>query len=532
MAVSVSVRWLTEQRQLGLEVLAGATGLDRRIEWAHSIELADPSPWLRGRELLLTTGLRLSPTDRDEHRGYVDRLDRAGVAALGFGIGLSHARVPGALVAAAESVGLPLLQVPLPTPFIAVIRAVTERIAQQQYEGVTRASRVQPRMTRAALRGGNRAVLRELAAATGGSVLQLGADRVAVAAYPVAASGLAAAVRADLHLNASPDGVPEAGVAEALSSSSSIGPDGVSTALRLQVGRRLHGFLVLLTPSSPTPIDHLLLGHAASLICLEQEKPLRLREAQNRFNEMVLGLLVDGTLGVRQAAAQLLIAGLRVDDGLIALAVGGADPRAALVAIDRALLDRDLPCVGAIHDGHAVVLLPAQPVTVTDGVLGEVAGTGSGRPTGVCRAGGPADVASAVRRSITAARVAALRNSDRVDAESMAGQALVAVPAARAVLVELAGQQLRPLLDLDRNGDADLLGTLRAFLEHHGHWEAASAALGLHRHTLHKRIDRIRASLGVDLDSAHVRAELLLYLTVLPLIPPPDGDRPATGSTL
>ena len=93
MAVSVSVRWLTEQRQLGLEVLAGATGLDRRIEWAHSIELADPSPWLRGRELLLTTGLRLSPTDRDEHRGYVDRLDRAGVAALGFGIGLSHARV-------------------------------------------------------------------------------------------------------------------------------------------------------------------------------------------------------------------------------------------------------------------------------------------------------------------------------------------------------------------------------------------------------------------------------------------------------
>jgi purine catabolism regulator len=300
----------------------------------------------------------------------------------------------------------------------------------------------------------------------------------------------------------------------------------------LQVGHRLHGFLVLLTPSSPTPIDHLLLGHAASLICLEQEKPLRLREAQNRFNEMVLGLLVEGTLGVRQSAAQLQMAGLRVDDGLIAAAVGGADPRAALVAIDRALLDRDLPCVGAIHDGHAVVLLPAQPASVADDVLGEVAGTGSGRPAGACRADGPPDVASAVRRSITAARVAALRHSDRVDAESMAGQAVVAVPAARAVLVELAGQQLRPLLDLDRNGDADLLGTLRAFLEHHGHWEAASAALGVHRHTLHKRIDRIRASLGVDLESAHVRAELLLYLTVLPLIPPPDGDRPATGSTL
>src|SRR5664279_5294165 len=99
MAVSVSVRWLTEQQPLGLVVLAGSTGLERRIEWAHSIELADPSPWLRGGELLLTTGLRLPFAGDDELRSYVDRLNRAGVVALGFGVGLSHARVPDAMVA-------------------------------------------------------------------------------------------------------------------------------------------------------------------------------------------------------------------------------------------------------------------------------------------------------------------------------------------------------------------------------------------------------------------------------------------------
>ena len=64
MALGVSVGWLIEQRQLGLVVLAGASELDRRIEWVHSIELADPTPWLRGGELLLTTGLHLPADDR------------------------------------------------------------------------------------------------------------------------------------------------------------------------------------------------------------------------------------------------------------------------------------------------------------------------------------------------------------------------------------------------------------------------------------------------------------------------------------
>ncbi len=512
MVVGVSVRWLTGQRPLGLTVLAGSRGLDRRIEWAHSIELADPSPWLRGGELLLTTGLRLPATDSpdppkdDEFRAYIERLDRAGAAALGFGVGLSHDRVPDAMVAAAEAAGLPLLQVPLPTPFIAVIRAVSERIAEQQYEGVTRAARVQPRMTRAALHGGNRAVLRELAAATGGTVLQLGADSDVIAAYPAAGAGLAESVIDELGLGADAGGP--------VASMSSSGPTGVLTAHRLQVGRHLHGYLALITPIAPAPIDHLLLGHAASLICLEQEKPLRLREAQNRFNEMLVGLLLDGTLTGPQTAEHLRIAGLPVGAGVVALAIGGAEPRGVLTAIDGALQRRELPCIGAVRDGHAVVVLPSEPPTLTDEVLAAIpGGPATPAPAGICRTGVDVDIADALHRAITAARVAGLRGAPLVNADSMAGHALLAQPAARAALAALAQERLGPLAAGDRTADADLLETLRAFLEHHGHWEAASTALGIHRHTLHKRVDRIQLLLGADLRSAHVRAELLLCLS-------------------
>ena len=46
-------------RELELEIAAGEAGLDRAVRWVHISELADPTPWLSGGELLLTTGLQL-----------------------------------------------------------------------------------------------------------------------------------------------------------------------------------------------------------------------------------------------------------------------------------------------------------------------------------------------------------------------------------------------------------------------------------------------------------------------------------------
>ena len=72
---------------------------------------------------------------------------------------------------------------------------------------------------------------------------------------------------------------------------------------------------------------------------------------------------------------------------------------------------------------------------------------------------------------------------------------------------------VRPLAEHDERTGSRLVDTMHAFLELHGQVEAAAAALGIHRHTLRARMDRVRSLLAVDLDSAHVRAELLLALT-------------------
>ena len=93
----------------------------------------------------------------------------------------------------------------------------------------------------------------------------------------------------------------------------------------------------------------------------------------------------------------------------------------------------------------------------------------------------------------------------------LAGQGLLALldPAAAArVLLAL----LAPLAEYGSR--ADLMESLRAYLDSNGHWDAAAQRLGVHRHTLRYRMKRVAELLGRDLDDPGVRAELWLALSV------------------
>ncbi|EFL02919.1 regulatory protein [Streptomyces sp. SPB78] len=71
---------------------------------------------------------------------------------------------------------------------------------------------------------------------------------------------------------------------------------------------------------------------------------------------------------------------------------------------------------------------------------------------------------------------------------------------------------LRALHDHDATGRGNLVASLRAWLAHHGQWDAAAAELGVHRHTLRYRMRRVEEILGRSLDDPDVRMELWLAL--------------------
>ncbi len=105
-------------RDLAVRMVAGEAGTDRAVRWVHISEIVDPTPWLSGGELLLTTGLQL---DRpDVQRDYVARLAAHGLAGLGLGTGFTLDAVPEAMAEAADVLGVPLFVGPCEVPFMAV----------------------------------------------------------------------------------------------------------------------------------------------------------------------------------------------------------------------------------------------------------------------------------------------------------------------------------------------------------------------------------------------------------------------------
>ncbi len=141
---------LVQHSALKLTVLAGESRLDTPVRWAHVSELADPVPYLEGGELLLITALKLDVEDEEAMRRYVGRLDAAGVVGLGFAAGVSHEKVPRALLDAARETDFPLLEVPRRTPFLAISKAVSAAVAADQYQAGTEGCEAQRELTRAA----------------------------------------------------------------------------------------------------------------------------------------------------------------------------------------------------------------------------------------------------------------------------------------------------------------------------------------------------------------------------------------------
>src|SRR3954467_2895197 len=159
--------------ELGLKVAAGGDGAaEREIRWVHITELLDPTPWLSGGELLLTTGIRLE--NAEKQRKFIRRLADAGVAGLGFGTGFDHAKVPKAMLTEANAAGFPVFEVPYETPFIAITEAAFRRLVNEQCGGRSRGIAVNERLERLVLQGGGLdEVAREIAAAIGGSSVVL-----------------------------------------------------------------------------------------------------------------------------------------------------------------------------------------------------------------------------------------------------------------------------------------------------------------------------------------------------------------------
>ena len=174
-----------------------------------STEVADPRPFLRGGEVLLTTGLAFG----DDPAGYVERLAGAGLAGLGFAVGVHLADAPGGARRGGRARSASRCSsCPYETPFVAITEAAMTRIVNEQYAQLARAVELHDRLVDLVLEeAGLDAIAAAAADAIGGRVRMLARDGREVAAAGAAPAG-ADTVVLDIGVHAPGEAVLEATV--------------------------------------------------------------------------------------------------------------------------------------------------------------------------------------------------------------------------------------------------------------------------------------------------------------------------------
>ncbi|MFD4524168.1 PucR family transcriptional regulator [Streptomyces sp. NPDC058470] len=538
---------LVHHSALKLTVRAGEGRLDVPVRWAHASELADPVPYMEGGELLLITALKLDADDPEVMQRYVKRLVGAGVAGLGFAVGVHYEEIPKALVDAAEGEGLPLLEVPRRTPFLAISKAVSAAIAADQYRAVTAGFAAQRELTKQALTDGPEGLLASLAGQVDGWAALYDASGAVVATAPEWAGRRAARLTQDVErLRDRP-----------APASSVVGGEDRVELHSLGTGRRPRAALAVGTAAALGTAERYALHSAIALLTLTTERSRSLQAAEQRIGAAVLRMLLAGESDHARAVAgglfgELLdapfrlilaesasasaarahaegharVAAATVSSGAVAAPNTAGDPLGALAEVVESAAARSGEAVLVVPDGERLVVLAVDGGAAVAACQEHAAALEAQRASvpeqsgggdevelvvGLSAPAGPIAAGAAYKQAEQALSVARRRGRFLVEHEELAAGSVLPLLADDAVRA-FADGLLRALHEHDATGRGDLVASLRAWLSRHGQWDAAAADLGVHRHTLRYRMRRVEEILGRSLDDPDVRMELWLAL--------------------
>jgi hypothetical protein len=492
---------------LGLRVIVAPPGADPEIRWAHTSDLPDPAPYLRGGELLLTNGLWLA--DAGDAERFVAGVRRGGAAAIGYAVYRDQS-VPQPLADACAREGIPLIEVP-DQPFMNITEAVLERILEERSQQLRRSVHLEHRVTAALTTSGIQGVLDILEDehATAFAVI----DGVG---HVVAHTGLAPTTR-ELHqiltTLAGPQAPapslypPDTSRAPAEPVFWSIGPHPFAAALLCRRSRDDLG--AELRRDVATVLDQLRLA-------LRHHDELQ--TIRDRAIAAALVHAIDRSVDParRRDAVAAHYAGT-MPASLLAVsapATSGATLANALAAL---MHTRGEHAVIAARDGAATLLKPSVPGPQLDaaalGLLATMVGgdvaVGASRPT---------DDLGALPTALVEAEHAAAYARATQPLPAIAESATVGSHLLLLALndddtrLALEAAVLEPLRLYDADHATSLVETVRVFLDEVGSWQRAAARLHVHVNTLRYRLARVEQLTGRPLNVMANRVDLYLAL--------------------
>jgi len=542
---------------LDVRLLTGESATDVPVRWVHISEIEDPTPWLSGGELLLSTGMQLDTPERQ--RRFVDRLADHHLAGLGFGTGFAHPQVPPALLDAAAEREFPVFEVPYEVPFIAVTEAAFTQLVNEQYAVLRRALAAHERLERVVLsERGLDALAATLSTQIGAAVLVFdarGKPLVCKEFRRALEPDAIAQLQSELYTRRreARTFLPGHGDLADRSLALPVAADGGGAEAGRTPGERVpEAWLVAVKDSGPlSDFDRLTLHQAVTIVALELLRGRVAGDTERRLAGDVVAALAAGELTGTELVRRLEPFG--IGETVAAIAVQRPDawrggPAAIEDALAMALREDAVRCLVASVDTFTYALVTgmeeeelfAMARAVSARLPGKI-----GQSAGPLRIGAGRSCAAAdARRSFHEARCAAqalalgvvgepetnVVNASNGTHLNGSSPAVGAGGAQVATYKELGSFQLLLSLQDDEalrlfcdsilgpieagegHYGGELMRSLEAFIEENGQWERAAKRLYCHRHTLRYRIRRVEELTGRDLSSARDRIEFWLAL--------------------
>jgi PucR family transcriptional regulator, purine catabolism regulatory protein len=533
-------------RGLDVRLVSGEAAIDAPVRWVHISELQDPTTWLSGGEVLLTTGMALETPERQ--REFVGRLADHQLAALGFGVGFGHEQVPPALVQAAAEREFPVFEVPYEVPFIAVTEAAFTQLVNEQYAVLRRALAAHERLERVVLsERGLEALAGTLATLIGAAVLVFDArgEPLVQRAFrrtlePDEVAGLQTELCERRRLGRaflpSHPGLADRSLALPVAADGAPGNGGDQRSERMP-----QAWLVAIKDGGGplSDFDRLTLHQAVTIVALELLRGRVAGDTERRLAGDVLAALVGGELSGPELARRLEPFGLaeHVAAFVVPRPNGGRGSSTPVEdALAQALRDEAAPGLVASTGSLTCGLVPGGQEDELFALAGRVAERLKATPGAPLNVGVGRPVPGAdARRTFHEARCA-------VEALTMGGDGSPANGTARnghhlataaprvatyrdlgsfQLLLSLQDDEalrlfcdsiLGPIEASEGHYGGELMRSLEAFIEENGQWERAARRLYCHRHTLRYRIRRVEELTGRNLSSARDRIEFWLAL--------------------
>ena len=471
--------------------------LSRTIDWVAPTELADPTPFIVGKELILTTGIGLLEGPHDRYEQFVERLADADAAAIGFGTGMSHPFVPPQMLVAASRRALPLIEVPYGTPFTEISRVVAESVIAERYELLQRGLEIHETLASVLLSGaGLRPMIESLRNLIHGSVAVIDSHGRVLSSAPESAFW---PIEEILHLRSPVRSDEESDL--------SVSP--------IEVAEEIVAFLCVRVSDATYNLHAI--PYASTLIGLE----LARRQAELTGRRELVGQVVEDLLAQRltdeDATRRLEAFGVDLDTATTVIVAALTHPDNRIRTLpwgpqELVNLD-DSPRVRALIGDELITIVPSSaPVHEIARATRERLGTfDAAVRVGI---GGSHTGPNGLRLSYFEAKEATTHGPGVSECEPLNLSTLLLVNRELPIR-EMAVSLLTPLLEHDRNRGSDLLRTLATYLECSASTAETAKQLHLHRNSMRYRISQIERLTAHDLSEFPDQARLWIAIKAL-----------------